>query len=296
MKAPLKSLLLLLILGAFSVARAIEIPLEKLTPVRIGYIDLQKVFDAYPEKSFAEGDLLRDIEKRKKELVRRQTTISTLRQQIAADQSALDQAAAGQAVSVPGDQVASLEASRPAVEAAPAPSPPVISSGPAGAAASSATAAQPYPSDEPLLGLPGHEYLPSVSSATAHLPAPTPQPMPKATASPLLDSLAASTAPVTLNAQATAALQKRVDDNRRTLDRALYAFKDYRAMALDDMKSLQKQKTYGVMSKIYAVLQGLARDENITVVLDKSYVLYGEDAVDLSDKLISRLNQPGALQ
>jgi Skp family chaperone for outer membrane proteins len=34
----------------------------------------------------------------------------------------------------------------------------------------------------------------------------------------------------------------------------------------------------------------LARDENVTVVLDKAYVLYGEDTVDLSDKLIARLN------
>ena len=57
------------------------------------------------------------------------------------------------------------------------------------------------------------------------------------------------------------------------------------------MKVLQTQKTYGVMSKIYAVLQVLVRDEGVTVVLDKAYVLYGEDTVDLSDKLISRLQQ-----
>ena len=70
----------------------------------------------------------------------------------------------------------------------------------------------------------------------------------------------------------------------------MYQFKDYRGKALEDMKQLQTQKTYGVMAKIYAVLQGLARDENITVVLDKAYVLYGEDTVDLSEKLIARLN------
>ena len=57
------------------------------------------------------------------------------------------------------------------------------------------------------------------------------------------------------------------------------------------MKVLQTEKTYGVMSKIYAVLQTLARDEGITVVLDKSYVLYGEDTVDITDKLIQRMQQ-----
>jgi len=37
------------------------------------------------------------------------------------------------------------------------------------------------------------------------------------------------------------------------------------------------------MSKIYAVLQTLAATK-VTIVLDKTYVLYGEDTVDLSDK------------
>src|SRR5258708_23432149 len=74
---------------------AVEIPLESLTPARIGYVDLQKVFDTYPEKSFAEGDLLREVEKRKRELGQRQNLINTIRQQISADQTALDQRRGG---------------------------------------------------------------------------------------------------------------------------------------------------------------------------------------------------------
>jgi Skp family chaperone for outer membrane proteins len=109
--------------------------------------------------------------------------------------------------------------------------------------------------------------------------------------SPLLDSLAASGSSTVLNPEAQAALQKRIDGNKATLDRAVYKFKDYRGKALEDMKQLQTQKTYGVMSKIYAVLQGLSRDESITVVLDKQYVLYGEETVDLTERLIERLNQ-----
>src|ERR1700674_4730922 len=66
---------------------SVEIPLESLTPARVGYVDLQKVFDTYPEKSFAEGDLLREIEKRKRELGQRQNLINTIRQQISADES-----------------------------------------------------------------------------------------------------------------------------------------------------------------------------------------------------------------
>lgn len=106
----------------------------------------------------------------------------------------------------------------------------------------------------------------------------------------VLDSLAAS-GPVPLNADAMAALKKRIAENKRLLERQTVDFKNFRGNAVADMKTLQTQKTYGVMSKIYAILQTLARDEGVTVVMDKAYVLYGEDTVDLSDKLIQRLQQ-----
>src|SRR3954451_7614339 len=82
---------------------AVEIPLESVSPVRIGYIDLQKVFDTYPEKAFAEGDLLKEIQKRKTELTTRQNSINIMRQQVSSDEAALDQAKAGKAVVVPHD-------------------------------------------------------------------------------------------------------------------------------------------------------------------------------------------------
>ena len=88
-----------------SPTQSVEIPLDSLTPVRIGFVDLQRVFDTYPEKSFAEGDLLREIEKRKRELSRHQTDINVLNQQITADQAALDDAHKGLAVVVPVNTV-----------------------------------------------------------------------------------------------------------------------------------------------------------------------------------------------
>src|SRR5260221_4671264 len=88
---------------------AVEIPLESLSPVRIGYVDLQKVFDTYPEKAFAEGDLLKEIQRRRKEMAERQNAINVMRQQLAADQAALDAAKAGRATVVPKNDVAALQ-------------------------------------------------------------------------------------------------------------------------------------------------------------------------------------------
>src|ERR1044071_3936685 len=111
--------LILMTAGVFGVAQAVEIPLESLSPVRIGYIDLEKVFNTYPEKSFAEGDLLKEIQKRRTEMASRQNAINTMRGQIASDQAALDQAKAGKAVIVPPDSVTALQP----VQAPPPPPP-----------------------------------------------------------------------------------------------------------------------------------------------------------------------------
>jgi Skp family chaperone for outer membrane proteins len=253
-----------------------------LTPARIGYIDLQKVFDTYPEKSFAEGDLLREIEKRKRELGQRQALINTLRQQISADESALTQGKSGAAVLVPTNNV-------PDQTPAAAPvAPPAASS--STVKASTTPVVEPYPLEDPLAGLPGHDASTIVErvQGSSQLPGMKPEPTKKGS---LLDQMAASNAPVTLAPDAQFALQKRIDDDKRLLDRKVAEFRSFRGNAVADMKVLETQKTYGVMSKIYAVLQVLARDEGVTVVLDKSYVLYGEDTVDLSDKLIARLAQ-----
>ncbi len=285
------SLLTLSLISGSTPIGAIEIPLESLTPVRIGFVDLQKVFDAYPEKAFAEGDLLKEIQKRKRELNRRQNEINVYRQQISADQSALDQIKAGKPIVVPPNMIAQLAAAEP-VPPVPTPTP----SSPDNTQVNKSSATEAYPSDDPLLGLPGHELtkepeaksaLPGMQNAPAQAQKPTTPPTTNST--PLLDQLAAAGAPVQLNPEALAALQKRLDENRKALDRKTFEFKDFRGKALEDMKTLQSQKTSDVMSKIYAILQSLARDESITVVFDKSYVLYGEDSVDLTEKLMSRL-------
>jgi Skp family chaperone for outer membrane proteins len=274
----------LLFAGSFFLAiialDAVEIPLDTITPVRIGFIDLQRVFDTYPEKSFAEGDLLREIEKRRRDLGRRQNEINTLRQQISADEAVLNQSRAGAPVQVPVNTVP-----EPVVEPLQAPS-----SSTTTVSRSSTTAIEPYPTEDPLAGLPGHDGGKIQESAATTLPGMKGASAPSKSSS-LLDELASSPNPVVLTPDAKAALQKRVETNTRALARSTADFKNFRTNAVGDMKVLQTQKTYGVMSKIYAVLQTLARDENITVVLDKAYVLYGEETVDLSDKLISRLQQ-----
>jgi Skp family chaperone for outer membrane proteins len=261
---------------------AIEIPLESLSPVRIGFIDLQRVFDGYPEKSFAEGDLLREIEKRKRELNRRQTEVSTLRRQIALDEAAYAQARDGQSVNVPENLIPEPQPAK-----TPTSSTGTVTSSSA-PVVSTTTVIEPYPTQDPLAGLPGHEgYVPTAKQNTnAALPGMEP---PRTGRWTTLDQLSRSKDPVTLDQGAMSQLQDRIAHNKRALDRVIGEFRNFRTNAVGDMKQLQTEKTHGLMARIYATLQNLARDEGIAVVLDKAYVLYGEEGVDLSEKLIERL-------
>lgn len=261
--------------------RGIEIPLESLTPARIGYVDLQKVFDSYPEKSFAEGDLLKEIERRKRELGQRQGLINTLRQQIASDEAALKEARNGTAVIVPVNNVPDLT---------PAPAPAAVPTTSTTTAPAAKTPVEAYPLEDPLAGLPGHDANALVERVQQGAPPAQLPGMKTDSKKGLLDQLATGS-PVALSSDAQLALQKRAEDNTKLLDKKVSEFRNFRTNAVADMKTLQSQKTYGVMSKIYAVLQTLARDEGVTVVLDKAYVLYGEDTVDLSEKLVARLAQ-----
>jgi Skp family chaperone for outer membrane proteins len=283
-KGPFWWSIALLALSGAAALFAVEIPLDSLVPVRIGYVDLQKVFDTYPEKSFAEGDLLREIEKRRRELGQRQSDINIVRGQITADEAVLADAKKGQPVMVPLNNVPDLEPVKPAPAQTPAASTTTVKA--------SSTTVEAYPTEDPLAGLPGHEGLLSGNPNAGAAPT-LPGMKDTSKKQTLLDLLAAATGPMQLTPEATTALEKRVNDNKNTLARLEMNFRTFRQNAVADMKVLQNQKTYGVMAKIYAVLQTLARDENIMVVLDKNYVLYGEDSVDLSDKLIERL-QGGA--
>jgi len=259
-------------------SHSVEIPLDAISPTRIGFVDLQRIFDSYPEKSFAEGDLLREIEKRKRELGRHQTDINLLRQQISVDQAALTDARRGMPVVIPPNSVP-----EPVIAA---PVAPTVTS--TTTVKASSTTVEPYPSEDPLAGLPGHEATTAPTGVAPVLPGMKDS----NTKQSLLEQLAANaTGPMLLTPEAINALAKRIDDNQARMDRSIAQFKTFRTNAVADMKVLQTQKTYGVMSKIYAVLQILARDEGVTVVMDKAYVLYGEDGVDLSDKLIERLQR-----
>jgi len=52
---------------------------------------------------------------------------------------------------------------------------------------------------------------------------------------------------------------------------------------------LESRRSEILLGKIYVGIQDVAREEGISVVVDKNQILFGQKAVDLTDKVLQKL-------
>ena len=57
----------------------------------------------------------------------------------------------------------------------------------------------------------------------------------------------------------------------------------------EDLVSLEEKKTITVLNDLYRVLERIATEESITIIIDKNDVLYGQPGQDLTQKVRERL-------
>jgi len=57
----------------------------------------------------------------------------------------------------------------------------------------------------------------------------------------------------------------------------------------DDLVRLEEKQTNSVLTDLYRVLEKIASEENITIIIDKNNVLYGQPGQDLTAKVRERL-------
>ena len=55
---------------------------------------------------------------------------------------------------------------------------------------------------------------------------------------------------------------------------------------------MEEGKSMTVMARIYRTLEDISSRQGYSIVLDKSDILYGESAIDITDQLIQKLNAP----
>lgn len=289
-------------------ARAIELSLEENRAERgsVGYVDMQRLFAASPDAQRAkEGfeELVRQAEER---VNLRKAELLKLRQQL--DEARAERAAISAAPPAPEAPASSTAAAvnAPAPAAVPAPVP---------SAASYSTAAAAAPS-----GKTAAMALPGMSAPDA---APAAPPSASTAAAPGLDALLAApvstAAPVANTPPAPSAagmfpspppaadipppppgptvgqrlleidakiIQLQTDIARK--DAELTREHDEADHGLLDVES---RKTDQVLARLYRALIEVSRREGVSVVVDKTTILYGHPAVDLTDRVLKYLRE-----
>jgi len=76
------------------------------------------------------------------------------------------------------------------------------------------------------------------------------------------------------------------------LERMQIESREQQAAAEKNLLDLESRKSEILLGKIYRAVQEVARREGVSVIVDKGAILYGHNAVDLTDKVLKYLKAP----
>lgn len=322
----MRKMILPALLLAAGAASAVELSLEENRAERgnIGFIDMKKVFTLYPETARARENFEEALRQAEEQVNLRKTELLRLRAELAqmkTDREVL--AAAPTQTPAPAAAPAPLKiipkAPEPAPAAAPPPAPaeaaPVqapaspSSDGPAAVPAPStgaASASQLPGMTQPLtIQLPGSD-SPTVvqepGSPAAEEPSfqgesgkplevvkpldsPVPTPQDPVTAAPVIETPSMAPVPET----PLQLMDKRIAEREAEIKRKETEYKQHRAGAEKNLLDLEARRSEILLGKIYRAVQEVARKEGVSVVVDKTAILYGHGAVDITEKVLKAL-------
>lgn len=242
-------------------ARALELSLEENRGESgtIGYVDIDRVFKEYSGTTGAREEFISEIKKKEDAVNSKKTAIFTLKAEIAKLRAERELA-----LTLPS----LLETQRSVAEAAAV----KVSSLPVQASTEAAHVSTAAPAALPaeLQGLPGMDGIdmPGVAKVPVnHFK------FSVSTSVPEIDS----------------ALAKK-DEELRTREEELRVFQ---RMAERELLEYESHKSEILLGRIYVALKELAVKEEVSVIVDKRNILFGQNAVDLTGKLLKKLEENG---
>lgn len=227
----------------------------------IGYVDIDRVFKEYSGTTGARDEFIAEIKKKEEALNSKKTAIFTLKAEIAKLRQEREFA-----LTLPS----LLETQRSVAEAAAA----VQASSQAAVQVSTVAAAQPPAASTALPA--GAESLPGMDGID--MPG-----VAKVPVSYFKFSVSTSVPEIDLALQKKESeLKTREDDLRASQKQAEKELLDY-----------EGRKSELLLGRIYTALKELAVKEEVSVIVDKRSILFGQNAVDLTGKLLKKLEEPG---
>lgn len=249
-----KILVSCLIAAAAARLEAMEIPLEGFGKAAVvAYVNMHKVFEAFPETEKARADLNLIIAEKQQDITAKKEEISTLKAQIdflKKQMGAVNPSTAPKAIS---------ESPKPAL------APDSVTS----------LTSLTLPEGSPL------KFLfspPAESTSTAQDP------------NKVSYSTFAASAPQILPgipSPGPSLMGKEAELSKKESELEVFI-----GLAEQEIRNMEEGKSMTVMARIYRTLEDISNRQGYSVVLDKSDILYGESAIDITDQLIQKLNAP----
>ncbi|MBI4387397.1 MAG: OmpH family outer membrane protein [Elusimicrobia bacterium] len=279
---------ILLACGAASGAWGVEVSLEENRAQRgsIGYVDMQAVFRAYPETQKAKENFEQVVRQAEEQVHLRKSELTSLR----ADISQL--------------RIQRELLARSPIQPAPAePDPPLLpeETAPPVQVSTSVQISSPTAADGAPAAVDSTTTSVSTSTAAVASAEGAPQRAPAALIAAHLPGLAPESSKSRKKRSPAAApgpnpalieADQRIAEKIKLLQDKEFEFKAYQSQVEKNLIELENRRTEILLGKIYEVVQTVAREEGVGVVVDKSQILFGHKAVDLTAKVVEKLRKP----
>ncbi|MBI5244615.1 MAG: OmpH family outer membrane protein [Elusimicrobia bacterium] len=334
----------LLALALAAPARALEVSIEENRAERgsIGYVDLRRIFQRFPETQKAKQSFSEIVRQAEDQVNLRKAEVLAVRAEVSKLEAELEllkrtpipvpeplppapkEAPSSEGGLSPLPQRASAAAESPAQAAVAAASAtaaalasshvqPAQSAVPAAASTGTlAEAAAPAAAKPLILNLPGLTTAPVVieppagesptqalqlsTPAAAAAPPTAPAPPSAAEEEEARRQARARAEAAQLAVAAAQAREGRLRELRESIDlkrKELAAkeedFKKRQEVVEKNLLELEGRRSEILLGKIYAVIQEVAHENGVGVVVDKGQILFGQHSVDLTDKVIKKL-------
>lgn len=258
---------------------SIEIPLQGTGGISVGYVDMNKIFGEYPPVKTAKKDYEKIAEQKKLELSGIDSEISVIKSSCTDLETQIKQLKQESMALKVQKQRLSVQMQQPQIQTQ-QPTPPISSS----AIVSVSTGTVPVGSSSTLT-------IPAISTATG-------------TNSISVSTQAIQTEQPGLSIQAQydkvnstiEADEKQISEKETDLvlkkdliTKKQQEYTDYKKKNEKDLKEYEKNKTLALMGELYKIIEDLAKEENISIVIEKTNVLYGSGGIDLTNKILERL-------
>lgn len=238
---------------------AIEIPLESFgKTTNIAYVDMHKIFEAFPETEQARVELNNLIEEKKIEITAKKEEIAKLKSEIdLLRKKVFDVLPSTNSTNVLSESTTTEQTPQSATGLAPKPLTPLT-----------------LPKGSPLgfIFSPPTESTRTVSVEKSTVP------------TVMISTIAPRILPEILSPEP----QLREKETLLTQREADLEF--FIEAAEDEVRKLEEGKTMTLMARIYKGLGEIAAKGGYSVIIDKENILYGEVAVDITQDMISKLS------